>query len=128
MQLVYAHLATVIPAFFIGTYLLLSRKGTPRHKRTGRVYLSLMLATGLITLLMPAEVGPRFFGHFGYLHSLSLLTLITVPSAYIAARTHKVRRHRNNMISLYFGGLVLAGSFALMPGRLLHEWLSGILV
>ena len=46
LQLAYGHLATVLPAFFIGTFLLLNRKGTPRHKRLGRVYLVLMFTTG----------------------------------------------------------------------------------
>jgi uncharacterized membrane protein len=34
-----------------------------------------------------------------------------------------VKSHRNNMIGLYVGGLIIAGSFAFMPGRLLHTWL-----
>lgn len=29
------------------------------------------------------------------------------------------------MISLYVGGLLIAGSFTLMPGRLLHGWVFG---
>jgi len=27
------------------------------------------------------------------------------------------------MIGVYVGGILIAGTFALMPGRLLHEWL-----
>ena len=123
LQLAYCHLATVVPAFFIGTFLLLNRKGTAQHKSLGRVYLTLMFVTGLITLFMPARVGPQIVGHFGFIHSLSRLTLSTVPAAYLAARAGNVRAHRNNMIGLYFGGILIAGSFALAPGRLLHAWL-----
>ena len=36
-QLAYLHLATVLPAFALGTYLLLNRKGTPIHRRLGRI-------------------------------------------------------------------------------------------
>jgi len=126
LQLAYAHLVTVIPAFLIGTWLLVRSKGTPHHRTLGRIYLSLMLVTGITTLFMPAEVGPRFLGHFGYLHLLSAFTLITVARAYHAAKTHQVALHRNNMIGLYFGGILIAGSFALMPGRMLHGWLFGI--
>lgn len=113
----------VAPAFLIGTYLMLNRKGTPRHKALGRVYLCLMLATGLMTLLVPAEVGPRFFGHFGYIHLLSVLTIVTVPSAYIAARQRRIGAHRSAMVALYVGGLLIAGGFAFTPGRMLHGWL-----
>ncbi|GAB3371816.1 DUF2306 domain-containing protein [Azotobacter armeniacus] len=126
LPLAYAHLATVVPAFGIGTYLMVRRKGTMHHRRLGRTYLMLMLATALITLFMGAEIGPRFFfGHFGYIHALSLLTLVTVPIAYFAARSGQVALHRSAMIGLYVGGLLIAGSFAFMPGRLLHGWLFG---
>lgn len=124
-SLAYAHLATVLPAFLLGTFLLLCRKGTPLHRALGRCYLLLMLATGLITLAMPAHVGPQVLGHFGFIHLFSLVTLYCVPAAWLAARRGDVRTHRGNMIGLYVGGLLIAGSFALMPGRLLHSWLFG---
>ncbi|HET9587863.1 MAG TPA: DUF2306 domain-containing protein [Anaerolineales bacterium] len=124
-QLAYLHLATVLPAFAIGAFQLLRRKGTPSHKLLGRVYMVLMLATGLITLAMPAQVGPQFLGHFGFIHIFSLLALINVPAAYFAARRGVIKLHRANMISLYVGGVLIAGAFAFSPGRMLHEWLFG---
>lgn len=124
-QLVYLHLATVLPAFAIGAFQLLRRKGTPSHKLLGKIYMLLMLATGLITLAMPAEVGPRIFGHFGFIHAFSFLTLYSVPAAYFAIRRGNLKVHRANMIGLYIGGILIAGSFAFAPGRLLHEWLFG---
>ena len=125
LGLAYFHLAVVVPAFALGTFLMLNRKGTGRHRVMGRIYLVLMGTTAIVTLLMPARVGPQFFGHFGYIHLLSLLTLVTVPTAYYAALTHNVRLHSRNMIGLYFGGLILAGAFAFSPGRLLHGWIFG---
>ncbi|WP_435605371.1 DUF2306 domain-containing protein [Pseudomonas knackmussii] len=125
LGLAYAHLVTVLPAFALGTFLLVRRKGTPLHKALGRCYLLLMLATGLITLAMPAHVGPQVLGHFGFIHLFSLVTLYSVPAAWLAARRGDIRTHRGNMIGLYVGGLLIAGSFALMPGRLLHTWLFG---
>lgn len=124
-QLAYLHLATVVPAFGIGLLQLLRRKGTTAHKVLGRVYMLLMLATGFITLLMPAQVGPRVLNHFGLIHIFSFLALINVPSAYIAVRRGNIQLHRFNMISLYVGGILIAGAFAFSPGRMLHEWLFG---
>ena len=123
LYLAYVHLATVLPAFAIGTYLFISTKGAPKHRALGRVYLLLMLTTAIITLFMPAQVGPKILGHFGFIHSFSALTLLTVPLAFYAARTHRVALHRNNMIGLYVGGILIAGAFAFSPGRLLHTWL-----
>jgi len=120
-QLALIHLATVLPAFLIGTYLLLRRKGTPWHKRLGRVYLVLMIVTGTVTLFMPASVGPQIVGHFGFIHIFSLATLYSAPAAYFAARRHDVRAHRIAMIILYVGGLLIAGGFAFAPGRMLNK-------
>lgn len=122
-NLAYAHLGTIVPAFLIGTYLLVMRKGTPRHKALGKIYMALMLVTATITLFMPAQVGPRIIGHFGYIHLFSLLVFYSVPVAFINARRGNVKQHRSAMIGLYVGGILIAGSFAFMPGRLLHGWL-----
>lgn len=122
LQLVYFHLGTVFPAFLIGTYLLFSHKGTPGHKLFGKIYMLLMLFTALITLFMSAEVGPTFLGHFGFIHLLSFMVLYSVPTAYLAARSGNIKKHRANMIGLYVGGILVAGIFTLMPGRMLHDW------
>ncbi|MGZ9166620.1 MAG: DUF2306 domain-containing protein [Anaerolineales bacterium] len=124
-QLAYLHLATVLPAFFIGAFQLLMRRGTSSHKRFGRIYMLLVLATAFITLAMPAEVGPRFLNHFGVIHLFSFLALFGVPIAYIAVRHGYIRAHRAAMISLYVGGILIAGAFAFSPGRMLHAWLFG---
>jgi uncharacterized membrane protein len=124
-ELAYLHLATVVPAFFIGVFQLLRRKGTPGHKLLGKIYMVLMLATAFITLAMPAEVGPRFLNHFGVIHIFSLLALFSVPTAYIAARRGDIKAHRYAMIGLYVGGILIAGAFAFSPGRMLHQWLFG---
>ena len=54
MQLTYLHLGSLVPAFVIGSYLLLNRKGTPVHKFLGKIYMGLMLFTAFITLFMEA--------------------------------------------------------------------------
>lgn len=122
-ELSYIHLATIIPAFFIGTYLLLSRKGTPIHKALGKMYMSLMLVTAVVTLFMPAVVGARLLNHFGFIHIFSLFTIYSVPKAYFAARHGNIKQHIGNMVGLYIGGLLIAGAFAFMPDRSLYRWL-----
>jgi uncharacterized membrane protein len=123
LPLAYAHLATVLPAFAIGTYMMFARKGDRFHRLLGKGYMLLMLTTAAISLFMPAFVGPRLLNHFGFIHLFSVLTLVSVPQAYFAARSHNIVAHKSAMIGLYVGGLIIAGGFALMPGRLLHSWL-----
>ena len=122
-QLAYLHLSTISPAFLLGTFLLTNRKGTPRHGLYGKVYMLLMLFTAITTLFMSAEVGPTIFNHFGLIHIFSFWVLYSVPSAYIAIRNHDIKKHRSYMIGLYVGGILIAGLFALSPGRLIHSWL-----
>lgn len=122
IQLTYFHLATIFPAFLIGSYLLANRKGTPRHRLLGKVYMLLMLTTAIITLFMKAEVGPALLGHFGFIHLFSVLALYSVTAAYSAARQGNIVAHKANMIGLYVGGILIAGAFTFAPGRLLHSW------
>jgi uncharacterized membrane protein len=125
IELAYVHLATIFPAFLIGTFLLFKRKGTRFHKQLGKVYMLLMLFTSSVTLLMPAEIGPTFLNHFGFIHLLSLLVFICVIAAYVAARNGNIKIHKANMLGLYIGGLLVAGGFTFLPGRLLNGWVFG---
>ena len=121
----YLHLGSVVPCFFIGALLMVIKKGSRIHVQLGRIYMILMLFTALVTLFMPADVGPRIFNHFGWIHSFSFLTLYTVPTAYLAIKKGKVKVHQRKMILLYFGALVIAGGFTFYPGRYLHSLFFG---
>lgn len=125
LQLTYIHLASVAPAFMIGTYIMLNRKGTPTHRLLGKVYMLLMLFTAIVSLFMAAKVGPTLWNHFGFIHLLSLLTLIAVPHAYFAVRRGNITSHKRAMVSLYIGGMLVAGGFTLFPSRMLNGWLFG---
>jgi uncharacterized membrane protein len=120
------HLAMVVPAFAIGSGLMLRPKGTPPHRALGKVYLLLMFATGWLTLLMPSQLGPKLLNHFGFIHLFSLLAIVAPPRALFAARRGDIATHRRSMVLLYVGGLLIAGFFAFaMPGRLLYRLLLG---
>jgi uncharacterized membrane protein len=123
LQLAYLHLATVLPALVIGAVLFINRKGTWNHKFLGKLYMILMLLTGLVTLFMPAKAGPTLLGHFGFIHLFSLLVFYSVPSAYLAVRNNNMEAHRGEMIGLFVGGILIAGALAFSPGRLLNTWL-----
>ncbi|MEL6917655.1 MAG: DUF2306 domain-containing protein [Bacteroidota bacterium] len=123
--LMYVHLITVVPCIFIGAYLLFATKGTKNHRGIGKVYMGLMFFTALVSLFLPAQVGSQFLGHFGWIHSFSLLTLYSVPTAIWAIKKGNVRRHKIKMIMLYIGAILIAGGFTLAPGRYLHQVFFG---
>lgn len=119
--LMYLHLVTVVPCFFIGAILIILKKGTSSHKFLGRIYMVLMLITACITLFMEADVGPKFLNHFGWIHSFSFLTIYVVPTAYLAIKKGNVKAHKRKMILLYVGAIIIAGGFTFTPGRYLFS-------
>jgi uncharacterized membrane protein len=62
---------------------------------------------------------------YSWIHGLSVFTLVSLMTGVLAARTHRVKAHRINMIALYFGALVVTGLFTLLPGRLIGRALLG---
>jgi uncharacterized membrane protein len=115
------HLATVVPAFAIGTWqIFLSRKGAVGHRTLGYVYLGLITVTAIDALFIHALMPNAPLG-LSPIHLLVPLTLFGVVSALLAARKHDIRRHRNAMIGVYIGGMLVAGSLTLLPGRILHS-------
>jgi uncharacterized membrane protein len=74
---------------------------------------------------MPAQIGPQMLNHFDWIHSFSILTLYTVPTAYIAVKKGNIKSHKRKMILLYFGAIIIAGGFTFVPGRYLYEVFFG---
>lgn len=120
------HVFTVVPAFFLGTWLIFfSRKGARRHRAIGFVYLSLMTVTAIAALFIHQIPSLDIVFGFGPIHLFSLVTLWGVVGALRGARTHNIKMHRSAMLSVYIGGILIAGTFAFMPGRIMHAIVFG---
>ena len=119
------HLWTILPALVIGMYILVRKKGTSHHRMVGKVYMLLMFFTALVSLFMPARVGPTLFDHFGFIHIFSAIVLYEIPMAYVTARRGDIKQHQSYMVGLYFGGLMLAAGLTLLPGRTIHLFFFG---
>jgi uncharacterized membrane protein len=123
------HVVTVVPAFVLGTWLLfLSRKGTPRHRVIGKVYLALMAVTALAALCIRSfsdvsmEVGPL---RLGLIHLFVPLTAHGIYGALATVRVGDVGGHRAAMRGLYFGAMIVAGLLAFAPGRIMFRMFFG---
>ncbi|MCU0759218.1 MAG: DUF2306 domain-containing protein [Steroidobacteraceae bacterium] len=123
------HVATVLPAFVIGSWsLFLSAKGSPAHRWGGRLFVSLMAVTALSTLFVPAAVGPTLaLGplRFGLIHLFIPVTVHGLWRGLGAIRRGDVALHERAMRRLYLLALVLAGLFTLAPGRTLYRVFAG---
>jgi uncharacterized membrane protein len=104
------HLVTAVAALVMGGVMLAMRKGTRMHRLVGRTWVALMLTTALVSF------GIRSGGHFSWIHLLSVSALAGLALAIYAVMKGRIARHRRVMIAVY-AGLVIAGSFALLPDR-----------
>lgn len=114
---VYLHMTAAIAALVLGAVILVRRKGTASHRALGRTWAALMLFVAVTSLWVPA------FLHFTWIHIFTAVTLVSVPLGIWRIRHGNVRAHAATMKGLYIGGLVIAGVFTLVPGRLLGNLL-----
>ena len=112
------HVAAVVPAAILGAYMFWARKGTPVHRLLGKVWLGLMVVAALSSFFIHTI---NLLLGFSPIHLLSAYVLYGSWQAIRAARQHRIREHRLNVIGMYVGGILVAGGFTLLPGRLMHE-------
>lgn len=123
------HVATIVPAFVIGTWLLFfSTKGAPLHRLAGKAYLTLMVLTSLAAIFvrsfsgLSVDLGPL---RFGLIHLFVPLTLNGVWGTLAALRAGDISTHQRSMRRLYFGALIVAGLLTFAPGRVMYRMFLG---
>jgi uncharacterized membrane protein len=107
------HLATVIPAFFLGIVVMRMKKGTQMHRILGRIWGMLMIVTAIDSFWLQG-----LFGGIGPIHIFSVITLISIPRGIIAIRQGNIRAHERAMTGPFIG-LCVAGAFSFIPGRVM---------
>jgi uncharacterized membrane protein len=112
------HAFAAMVAFALGAVQLAAPKGTIPHRTLGWIWVALMLTVAVSSFWIHDI---RMFGPFSAIHLLSILTLVMLPLAVLAARRHRVGAHRKTMTSIFIGALVIAGFFTFMPGRIMYR-------
>lgn len=112
------HVFCAVLALIVGTLMLFWKKGTPLHKALGRSWIGLMLVVALSSFFINEA---RVFGPYSPIHLLSMVTLVGLWGGWHAIRAGDVRGHKISMISVYGGGLIGAGLFTLLPGRIMYQ-------
>jgi uncharacterized membrane protein len=111
------HVAAAAVALGLTAVQLVGHKGSRAHRRLGYAWAGAMILLALTGLFIHTI---HMIGPFSPIHLLSLLVLVMVPRAVLAARAGKVRAHRLTVHSLIVFALLGAGAFTFWPGRLMH--------
>ena len=119
--IIIVHLSAALTALLIGSVLLMRVKGTMVHRALGYTWVAAM-GTTAVTSLFIKTINP---GHWSFIHFLSGWVIIALPIGVAMARRHAVRRHARMMTSTFVGGLLVAGLFTFLPGRLMWRVFFG---
>jgi uncharacterized membrane protein len=111
------HVLSAIGALLVGIALFVNVKGRALHRTLGWTWVGLMGLTAGSSLFITGLNGNAY----SLIHVLSGWTLIALPLGVMAARRHDVLKHRKTMTGLFVGGLVVAGVFTFLPGRLMFR-------
>jgi uncharacterized membrane protein len=109
------HVYAAVSALFLGGAILVLRKGRTFHKTAGWVWVVLMMTLAIASLFI-TEITP---GHFSLIHILSGWVIIAAPLAIWMVRRGNISTHRRSMTLIWLGGLIIAGAFTFLPGRLM---------
>lgn len=109
------HLSAALAALVLGIAVFMRRKGNFSHRVLGRTWVGLMLVTAISTYWI------RGGGSFSWIHGLSVISLVALSFAVYFAMTGNIKRHQRIMKGVFFGGLIVAGAFTLLPTRLLGQ-------
>lgn len=111
------HAFAAMAAFALGILQFVAPKGTLPHRTVGWVWVVLMLIVAVSSFWIH---GIKLWGPWSPIHLLSIMVLAMLPLALVFARRHNARGHARTMIGIFIGGLVIAGLFTFIPGRLMH--------
>jgi len=113
------HVATVLPAFVLGAWVIFfSRKGSRWHRGLGATYLGLMTATALIALFIHRRAPNSPVFGLSFIHLYVPFVLFWVYRALATVRAGNIKGHISAMRGLFIGALVLNGlsNALLLPG------------
>ena len=112
------HAFAAMSAFALGIVQFAAPKGTIPHRTIGWIWVVLM-AIVCVTSFWIHDL--RMWGIWSPIHLLSIFTLAMLPLAVLHARRHRVTQHRNAMIAMFCGALLIAGLFTFVPGRIMYK-------
>tara|TARA_R110000787_G_scaffold1326_15_gene4816 strand:- start:3581 stop:4135 length:555 start_codon:yes stop_codon:yes gene_type:complete len=117
-----AHVCGALASFAIGAFLLAYRKGRRLHRVLGYTWVASMAVTAISSFFLTGLNGD----HFSLIHAISAWVVIILPMGVAAARRHDIKAHRAHMTNMFLGGMLVAGLFTFLPGRMMWSIFFGV--
>ncbi|MEQ5833799.1 DUF2306 domain-containing protein [Marinobacter sp. NFXS9] len=121
-MVIQVHVASAVMALILGGLQLVGRKGTRWHRGLGAIWVAAMFVVAISSFFIHQI---RMLGPWSPIHLLSLLTLFGLWGALVTLWKGRYRQHGRIMTSLFVFGLIGAGLFTLLPGRLMRALFFG---
>jgi uncharacterized membrane protein len=119
MEFIWVHFLAAVLAIVLGLINLVSEKGTFQHRIIGWFWLIIMIFVTIPSFWI-REINE---GDFSWVHLLTIWTVISMGIAIISIKKGNVRTHAGFMVGTMVGA-VIAGGFAMMPGRYISEMIG----
>jgi uncharacterized membrane protein len=115
------HIIAASSALALGLIQFAGPKGTTAHRIIGWTWVVLMATVALSSFLI------HFInkGGFSPIHALSAYVLVALPVGVYAARRGRIATHQGFMTGVFVFGLIVAGAFTFVPGRLMWKLFLG---
>lgn len=117
------HVLAACLALLVGLVQLTLAKGTRSHRQTGWLWIVLMAVVALSSFSIHTI---QLVGPWSPIHLLSIFTLVMLWKGIRAGKEGKSKEHAYTMMALFVFALLGAGSFTLLPGRIMHQVLLGV--
>jgi uncharacterized membrane protein len=123
------HAFGAIAAFFLGALQLAAPKGTLPHRTLGGVWIVLMAIIAVSSIFIRPALFPGLpiWKWFSPIHIFTIVTIVGVVQGVLllAGGGPSLKRHARPFIGMFIGGLIIAGTLAFLPGRIMHQVVFG---
>lgn len=123
------HAFGAMAAFLLGIVQFTAPKGTLPHKALGVIWLVIMFTIATSSIFIRPSIIPDLPIHkwFSFIHLFTVLTFIGIVQGvyYLTRGGDNLKKHKNAFMGMFVGGLVIAGVFAFLPGRIMHKVVFG---
>ena len=119
------HAFSAMAAFILGVVQFTAPKGTLPHKTIGFVWILLMAAIAVSSIFVRPALHPGISvtQWFSWIHIFTVITAIGLlgGTAFLLRGGPNLKKHKGPFLGIFIGGLIIAGGFAFLPGRIMHE-------